>query len=105
MTYVPRTEYFDRITIHLVSTVESGYEQDDDRVIEISIDSSATWMPGELRQRIEDTIRESDEFGYRISEQTGISNWGASGSGTNLTVQLASAVLDSGIGAALTKML
>lgn len=106
LDYQPRVEHFDRITIQLLSTKAGTWEADEDQLIELSIPLvKSGWLPGELRQRVENALQESDEFGYFISEKTGITNWGASASAIELVVQLSRVALDSGIGAVISKVL
>lgn len=88
--FQPQPDYYDRATVEVVGSVADGSRRvDEDVVLEISVPPHAQWMPGEIRQAIIHSLHQADEYAYMLEERVGVTNWGASGGGLRVFIQMA----------------
>lgn len=104
--FAPQTDYYDSLIVKLVSSTP---ERDVDDTEAVFYDLPAQgWYPGEIRQHLRATANQAPIQNYVLKEQSTETNWGASGGGLEIILQVASTIADGTIpvlvGAALDQL-
>ncbi|KSU76106.1 hypothetical protein [Pseudarthrobacter enclensis] len=105
--FAPQTDYYDSLVVRLVPSTP---ERDVDDTEAVFYDLPAQgWYPGEIRQHLRETANKAPIQNYVLKERSTEVNWGASGGGLEIILQVASSIADETIpvivGAALDQLL
>lgn len=104
--FTPRTDYYDVLTVKVVSSTPNRQVDDSDTVY-FDLPTQG-WYPGEVRQHLRDTANQVAIQNYVLKESSSEVNWGASGASLEIVLQVASSIADGTIpvivGAALDQL-
>jgi len=104
--FTPGSDYYDVLTVKVVSSTPER-EIDDTEAIYFDLPTQG-WHPGEVRQHLRGTANQAPIQNYVLKESSTEVNWGASGAGLEIVLQVANSIADGTIpaliGAALDQL-
>ena len=105
--FAPQTDYYDSLIVKLVPSTPER-DVDDSEAVFYDLPAQG-WFPGEIRQHLRETANQAPIQNYVLKEQSTELNWGASGGGLEILLQVASSIADGTIpvivGAALDQLI